>query len=82
MTAEIKPVRKFRRIYPFKCVGCGKQRYTLVFARKKAGYCTTCRRDVPVEGQEPLFNPPVDQSPITNISPSQDSYESNQTVQP
>jgi len=55
---EPKKEKKYRRLYPYTCTGCGTRHYTLVYKRLKGLLCRKCNKLGPVPGQEPLFSPP------------------------
>lgn len=49
--------RKWRRINPYVCSGCGKRRYSFIFTRAKEKLCRLCARDIVPENQPSLFTP-------------------------
>lgn len=49
---------KFRRVYPYICVGCERKRFAYKYERAKAAKCTKCcpRVQKVAEGQKSLFD--------------------------
>ena len=51
-----RKMRVFCRLYKYACQGCGKYRHKRHFVEIGA-LCTGCRKLLPPEGQESLFEP-------------------------
>ena len=51
----IKQQKRWRRINPYVCAGCGRPRMSFVYGRAKEAICMSCRKSIVPDNQQALF---------------------------
>lgn len=48
-------MKKYRKLYPYTCRGCGRKRHSLLFVRANGEMCHPCKKRQPNPDQGTLF---------------------------